>query len=271
MKLVILFLGLLYSFASFAQDTIIDERTGVKLIFSADGEIFPDTWYSEEINAKAISLDSNEYKRSEKIIKSALVKYPIELIQNNIKNIFILKDIEFYGQSFGGTNSTLNLYISNDGIKNGYTNLFIEQTLHHEFSSILLRNFNDIFQKTEWINCNPSDFTYGGGGLQALKENKDSEDLDTRFNKLGFINEYATSSLENDFNEFAQNLFSPHTGFNQVVERYALIRKKRQLIIEFYTKLNDSLTEEYFNKSIFHKKHYQKSKQISSNIPIPFF
>ena len=51
MKLRQLFVVLLYSILSFARETIIDERTGVKLIFSADGEVFPDSYNSDKIIA----------------------------------------------------------------------------------------------------------------------------------------------------------------------------------------------------------------------------
>lgn len=254
MKSVTLFLVLLYSFASFAQDTIIDERTGVKLIFSADGKIFPDSWYSEKINANGTSLDSSEYIRSERIIKAALLKYPPELVKNNLSNVFVLSKVIFYGQSFGGTNSTSNVYLSNKGIKKGYTDFYLEQLFHAEFSSVLLRNYKPNFSESKWVENNPSDFNYGKGGVIALKEKKDSEKFGSELNKMGFINEYATSSIENDFNSYAKNLFLPKSGFYEIVDTYSAIKLKRKLIIEFYKKLDDSFTDEYFNKILYRTK-----------------
>ena len=258
MKSIILIVVLFYSFVSVGQESIIDERTGVKIIFKAEGKIFPDSWYSHKINAKGISLNPSEYKRSEKLIKAVLKKYPVNLIRNNLKNVYVLTDVIFYGQSFGGTNSTSNVYLSNEGIKKGYTDFYLEQLFHAEFSSILLRNYNQNFTESEWIKDNPSDFNYGKGGVNALKENKDSEKFDPELNKLGFINEYSTSSIENDFNAYAKNLFLPKRGFYKLVETCSAIKLKRKLIIEFYIKLDDSFTEEYFNNILYttrYKRH----------------
>ena len=251
MKITALYFVLICSVVSFAQDTIIDNRTGVKIIFTTEGRIFPDSWYSSTINAKGISLDTSEYKRSEKIIKAVLLKYPVELIQNNLKNIYILSSIIFYDQSFGGTNSSTNIYLSNKGIKKGYTDFYLEQLFHAEFSSILFRNYKHEFDKLEWNDNNPDKFNYGKGGVAALKDNEDSEEFDLLLNKSGFINEYASSSLENDFNSFAKNLFAPKYGFDLLINRYDNLRNKRKLTIQFYRKLDKTFSEKYFNKILY--------------------
>ncbi|MBM77219.1 MAG: hypothetical protein CL846_01935 [Crocinitomicaceae bacterium] len=258
MKTVALIAVLFCSFASFGQDIVIDKRTGVKIIFTADGRIFPESWYSKRINAKGISIESNEYARSEKIIKDVLQHYPVKLVKSNLKNIYVLSHINFFGQSFGGTNSNSNIYLTNRGIVNGYTALYIEQLFHAEFSSILLRNHKHSFNESEWKKINPINFNYGNSGVDALKQNKDSQKFDKELNNLGFIYEYATSTIENDFNAFAKNLFSPKNGFYNLVETYDNIKNKRMLIIDFYNKLDASLTEEYFNKILYttkYKKH----------------
>ena len=115
-----------------------------------------------------------------------------------------------------------------------------------------------------WINCDPTDFTYGSGGVNAIKEGKVSNYLDPNLNRLGFINEYSMSSIENDFNEFAEDLFLPENGFKEVVENYPKIRKKRKLIINFYNKLNKSMNEEYFN-TILHTKCKTVTRDFYNN------
>lgn len=245
----------LYTFISLGQESIIDANTGVKISFSAAGKIFPDSWYSERIDAQAISLEASEFERSEEIVKVVLQDYPAELIQRNLKAVFVLKNITFYGQSFGGTNSIDTVYLSNEGVISGYTDFYLEQLFHAEFSSILLRNHKPSFDESEWIRNNPSDFTYGNGGVAALKENNASETFDTELNRMGFINEYATSSLENDFNAFAKNLFLPKEGFSNLVETYERIRNKRKQIIAFYNQLDSSLTQAYFDTILYPNKN----------------
>jgi len=225
---------------------VLNERTGVLIYYNVGDETFPDSWKTDEVNAKGVSLDTIEIERSMKIVKDALAKYPKDLIKSNLKKIYILKKIEFYGQEFGGTNSTDVVYIANGGEDLGYTNSYIEQTFHHEFSSILLRNYSNLLKREEWISINA--LPYGDGGVQALKESKDSQDINPMLNSKGFISQYATSDLENDFNTFAENLFYPSDEFYNTVKNYPKIRQKLEFILEFYFALDNTLTKKYFEK-----------------------
>jgi hypothetical protein len=248
--ILIFFISTHWSFY-YTQDTIIDKRTGIEIVFSAKGNIFPTPWYSNKTNGKAVSLDTSEYSRSLLIIKKTLLKYPIQVIQQNLQSIYVLNSLEFFGQAFGGTNATRKVYLSNKGIAKGYSDQYIERLFHAEFSSILLRNYKSNFEELKWLKLNPSGFDYGAGGVAALKKGNDSENYDSKLNKLGFINEYATSSLENDFNSFAKNLFLPKKEFHDVFENNEAINKKRNLIISFYNSIDSSFKKEFFNKLLY--------------------
>ncbi len=242
---VLLILSL--SKATFTQDTIRDERTGVIICFSSAGKIFPTSWYSSKINAKGVSLSRSEYSRSKNIIFSALSKYPPSVIENNLKTVYVLKNIEFFGQSFGGTNSRKIVFLSNKGKEKGYKDFYLEQLFHAEFSSILLRNYGQYFNENQWKKNN-SEIEYGKGGVNALKKDLDSERFDRTSNEKGFLNQYAMSDIENDFNSFAKNLFLPKEGFRELIKENKKINNKRKLIIAFYNKVDRTFTEEYFNQ-----------------------
>jgi hypothetical protein len=226
---------------------VYNERTGVPIYSEVNEEIFPDGWKTDEIAPKAVSLDALELERSFKVINNALDKYPIGLIKNNLKGVYLLKTIEFYGQEYGGTNSDDMVYIANEGIDAGYTDNYIETTFHHEFSSILLRNYPDFLNVENWTRINT--LPYGEGGVQALKDSTDSQDFDSKYNSNGFLNEYATSSFENDFNTFAENLFNPSDEFYKSIKEYPKLKQKLELILEFFFALDKTLTRDYFIKS----------------------
>ena len=244
-RLLLLFICFISIYAN-SQGT--DERTGIQIFFKIDKEAFPKSWETEEISAKGTSLDKIEIDRSLKVIIKALSKYPIELVKENIAKIYILKSIEFYGQEFGATNSNDVIYIANNGELLGYSDFYIEKSFHHEFSSILLRNYPKLFNEEKWKRINK--ISYGNGGVQALKDSKDSQSFDSLLALNGFLFEYATSDLENDFNSFAENLFNPSDEFYLLVDKYVGIHQKYKLIIEFYSKLHKSLTEDFFRKII---------------------
>ncbi len=221
-----------------AQDRIIDSRTGVEIIFSANGTIFPDSWYSPEINAKAVSLEQAEYERSIELINQVLLMYPESVIRLNLQKIYILKSIEFYGVQFGGTNSSDALYLTNDGIDLGYTDRYFKQLFHAEFSSILFRNYPQYFNKVQWESLNPETFEYGQGEVEVLDASLNLEEFNIELNTIGFLNEYATSSLENDFNSFAKNIFEPLAEFRQLLSDFYLLQKKAELLIQFYEQID---------------------------------
>jgi hypothetical protein len=158
--------------------------------------------------------------------------------------------MKFFDTPYGGTNSSNAVYISNDGIGQGFTNNFLEQTFHHEFSSILFRNHAGLLDTVEWKKANMPDFDYNDpeNGVGSIRKNQTSQHIDTLLCEKGFLTEYSLSSMENDINTFAQNLFCSSPDFWRVVKTYPGINKKVNLLVAFYSKLDPVFTESYFKK-----------------------
>lgn len=227
-----------------ANAQVFDERTGLTICYTIDAETFPETWRTDEIDAKGVALDEAELNRTLHVIKKALDKYPKDLIIKNLRKIYLLKSIEFYGQEFGGTNSYDVVYVANDGEAQGHTDSFIEQTFHQEFSSILLRNYPHILDSEKWMGING--IPYGAGGVQALKDSGDAMDFEPTLHSQGFLYQYAISSLENDFNSFAENIFCPLKGFHEALLKYPKLKQKYNMVLQFYNTLDKTLTRDYF-------------------------
>jgi len=227
------------------EDTTIQQ---VKVVFEYSADIFPDDWRNDRIDAQGQQIAIEEIPRSKQVAIKALNKYSTTLLSYNLKGLYFLKSMKFFGVSFGGTNSSDALYLTNNGITLGYTDAYIEQTFHHEFSSILFRNYARFFDTTAWKKANDPSFDYNDpeSGVGAIRNGRSSQVLDTSLAKYGFITEYAMSSLENDLNTLAQNLFLPEQSFWNIVDKYPKIKTKIQLLIAFYNKLDDRYTERYF-------------------------
>lgn len=218
---------------------------GVEISFSSDSKIFPDSWLTKEINGKATPVDTSEFVRSKAVIIKALNKYPPELIRRHLTKVYIVGYLEFYGQSYGGTNSTSVVYISNRGVDLGYSDFWLEQAFHSEFSSILFRNYSFLFDKKKWISCN-KDIRYGKSGTQALKQGKASLEFDLELNRRGILAQYGAASIEEDFNLFAENLLLSKLGFWEIVKTQKRILKKTKQVIEFYNHIDSRFNEDYF-------------------------
>lgn len=77
--------------------------------------IFPKSWLSREIDAKAKPLEARETARSRRIIGRSLAKYPDAFMPPNLRRIYVLGDLEFCQVSASGTNSREDIYIVNQG------------------------------------------------------------------------------------------------------------------------------------------------------------
>jgi len=247
--LSLFFLGIISSVVSFAHfsDTTI---RGVAVVFNYRVSIFPDSWRTAEINASGEPIAAGEIERTKNMTIVALYKYPLPLLAANLKGVYYLKSMAFYNTPFGGTNSSDNLYLTNDGFSSGYTNDYLEQTFHHEFSSILFRNHPEFLDTAAWSRANVPGFIYNdpGEGVGAIQKNQSSQDIDTILCRKGILTQYALSAMENDLNTLAQNLFCPDKNFWKTVDKYPRVKAKVVLLINFYNKFSPAYTERYFRR-----------------------
>lgn len=248
-------IGLAFSFVfllnqSFAQRTDTTIR-GVKIYFTVKTvSAFPVEWQTAPTSAVSEPIGSWEIKRSKGVIATALAKYPVAVLAKTIKDVYFFKTMSFFDVGYGGTNSNDAVYITNDGPANGYTDAYLEQTYHHEYSSILFRDYPSLLDTVAWKSANVAGFDYNDpeAGVGAIRNNQSSQDLDTDLCNKGFLTQYSYSSLENDVNTVAQNLFKPDPVFWDYVDRFPRVRQKVKLLIGFYNKLDKSFTEAYFRK-----------------------
>lgn len=248
--LLLFFIALSIPFAMMGMgidfsDTIIK---GVNIQFSYSLAVFPESWMVSEINAKGVAIAANEISRTKSVMVLGLAKYPDSLLRAELKAVYFLKSMSMYDVPFGGTNSNDAVYLTNDGIDQGYTDRYIEQTFHHEFSSILFRNHPSFIDTVSWKEANIPGFDYNDpeAGVGAIRKDRSSQDLDTALSSKGFLTQYAYSGIENDINTIAQNLFKPADGFWDIVNHYPRIEKKVSLLVKFYSKIDPMFTKEYF-------------------------
>ncbi|HPS51343.1 MAG: hypothetical protein PHP04_08195 [Bacteroidales bacterium] len=234
--------------STFPLDSYVDERTDTEIIFTPDGRIFPSHWYHPKINATAVPLAPVERNRFIHIINRAFAKYPDQVLREHLDRIYALKYMKFYGIPFGGTNVGNTVFISDDESNPSFTDSYIEGVFHHEFSSVLKRSFPAFLNSNVWEAVNEPTFTYGNGGVYAIRTGEASLALNPELYPSGFLTQYSQASVEEDINVFAQNLFSGEKSFWEIVERNPKIRRKAQLLIAFYQKIDSRFTESYFRR-----------------------
>lgn len=227
-----------------------DSALPIPVYVSGDQTIFPSEWQKKPIRAQAAPLPDSEVSRSLAAANRAIRKYPTSLLQQNLHGVYFVGELRFYGLPYGGTNSQDMIYIANRGANNGFTDQFLEESFHHEFSSILLRNYARQFDEPSWIACNAPGARYRSNGTEALREGSASTDYQRPYHELGFLAQYATASVEEDFNMMAEGLFSGNPRFWEAVDSYPRLKMKSAHAILFYNKLDSRFTEAWFRSLV---------------------
>lgn len=218
----------------------------VRVVTSSDKEIFPPSWLTKEIAASGEELAAEEIERTARVVAAAARKYPAEVLAANLGTVYVLRRLAYFGVEAGGTNSRRDIYLANDGVGLGFTDLALENAFHAEFSSILLRNFPKYLDTAAWTKANPPGFAYLGNGVEAIKDAKAGLVTTEASLAEGFVYEYSKSSLENDFNSLAKRLFTGDAGFWGAAGQYPALLEKSDLAVKFYQRLHPSFTPGYF-------------------------
>jgi len=239
---------------------VTDRQLDKLISWSAGPEIFPASWLRPPFHQKAKPIDPARKDKARRIVRYALSKYPEPMIRKTIRRIYILGEMVVYRSlRFAGTASHECVYVVVGDKSWGYTNDFIESVFHQEYSTLLLNRHLGHFDQKGWRSANPEGFAYLGpnswdrvrgkdGGAQAMTKTAGSVLLssDPANVRKGFLSKYAMSSIENDFNAYAAAMFRNETGFWEHAARYAPVKKKADLAIEFYRRIDPIFTREYF-------------------------
>ena len=216
--------------------TRIQKRHQVRVHYDYGSEdFFPEKWRKAPISATGSQLDQAEVRRLIPFIEHFLERYPKSVIKKHLKHIYLLSSLRCYGKRYGGTSSNDAIYITSRGARNGFSREFVLGRMYSEFSSILFRS--TAFPEREWKALNPLDFKYVGSGQKMLGQANlysQSEEL----LQQGFINRYAQSDVENDFNMMTDWLFTRPRRLRELGQLHPRIKAKTELTIKFYRSLD---------------------------------
>ena len=193
------------------------------------------------------ALDDKELARQRDMLKSALAKYPLDLLSDRLECTYFLRSGSLkrfregqWGNSVLGTYGEKSLYVSVRGGKRsrGWS-LLSEAVFHHELSSILMGHYPQMFRPKDWEAANDPGFAYrnkGGGSPQAI----------TNFLSAGFVCSYGMANVENDVNTYAMWLFTRADWLFEQAARNPRVQRKVDLLIQFYGRLDPTYTREFF-------------------------
>lgn len=234
--------------------------------FPEDRSFLPKTWNEDPINAEVEPLDERLRLAALGILEAAFAKYPEKIRQRFLGGVSVVGSLKFYDVSYGGT------YVSNTRrIVLVYREVFdtrgFEQRFHHEFSSILLRQNQDLFEATRWSAANDPGLGYHAPGV--LEEQDGDRSVATRIlaaeqkktggsgsglltvdvglMRSGFLTAYNQVSIEQDFNEATAHLFT-NPEIWEYCRRFPRIDQKVDVLIDFYHRLDPEMDRLFFRR-----------------------
>lgn len=209
--------------------------------------IFPRAW-NTPLTQISISPAEPEFEIDiRQCLLEVMRRYPPDACLEHVNRIYVVGDLIINGDRFGATRSLRKIYISTYGAFD--TTIRCEAlatAFHAEFSSILFNNHRNHLYMTDWTHGNPEGFKYLGSGVAALRLGRHSVEPTTAAMSEGFINEYAQSSLENDFNAICIILFGADRRTWNHAKSYPKVKKKMDLAIKFLRSTGMDINWDYF-------------------------
>jgi hypothetical protein len=236
----------------YAEGRYIDPDTKVEIIWQITPNSFNKFWYKSSQNMRAGNLSPSEVKRHLEVVKQVLAKYPSDLIKQSIKQIYLVTNLEVKNSKFDGfyIGQQGAIYLNNLGANNRHDDLYLAGVLHHEISSFLFYRYATPEFIAKWQEHNPKNFQYAGGNgidyyRQAIDRGLNTNEIREDCLQEGFLNIYARSNLENDFNEIAERMFSDREHLWQLASKHQKLQNKLELFIEFYISINPQFKTQF--------------------------
>lgn len=197
------------------------------------------------IHAVANSFDLS---RSFKWVYNSLKKYPPDILLANIHNIYLLDELTVRGSKSDGTYDTAkkSIYIRNTFQINGLNHqkiYYLTSTLNHEISSILMQKYhfkNELWRQAmgpHFLYENDKDPTYEWMFVHGYIDSSEYSDKESLLQR-GLLRQYAETGLENDFNTYAELIFTDPARMKHLIHNYPVIAKKYQVFKQFYLSID---------------------------------
>lgn len=234
------------------------------ITFPGDRSFLPKTWLTAPIDAAIDPLPDELHEKAHAILMTALGKYPIRLRKRFLEGVFVVGGLRFYDVGYGGT------YIAKGRrivlvYRENFEAMGFEQRFHHEFSSLLLKQNESLFESARWTAANKPGFSYRAAGVVEEQTGDRSEatkvlqaeqkktggsgssllQLDLALMRDGFLTPYNKVSIEQDLNETAAHLFTNHDLW-EICRRYPRVDQKVDVLIDFYRHLDQSMDRLFF-------------------------
>ena len=177
-------------------------------------------------------------------LATALAVYPPGFLHRLADRVILAGNILFWsGQEVGGFYFARGIAVNCRGMERAY----IIRDIHHELSSLVRQAATP--RDADWTAANPPGFTYlSYDAYRAMMRDGTSDQDGPAFYDKGFVRAYGTTTLDNDYNTYAERMFSDGPGFAALIKNYPRMQAKTRLVIASYLAVDPAMGA-YFDRT----------------------
>jgi putative zinc-binding metallo-peptidase len=194
---------------------------------------FPEEWLQPPYSCEGKQVDLSDAERAVPLIRQFTAAYNAAFLTYNLTDIYLLGDLQCYGEGSGGNSSLSAIYLTVKSRADAYDDQWLVGMLHRTFATILFRNY--VFPSEEWSAINGKDFKYSDNAIQGVGQPIRMMDPPSKdVLEQGFLDYWAMSSVADDFGEYAVSMFMWPDLLCQYGKGYERVAKKSALTAEFF-------------------------------------
>jgi hypothetical protein len=227
-----------------ARADAMGRKHGIYIGYEGPETFFVAPWTSRDAvisNGDMTRVDLEAVPEALDGIEQALAVYPPGFVSTRCKAIFICGSLVLDGAQAGGTYGPAWIIL----VATRRFGWSIFQTallgIHHELSSLVWYVRLDL--PSRWRSLLPGGYSEAKDNAEALKASP-SGDGDI---ERGFLSPYGATSAENDFNVYAEVVFTDAARVAALADKHPLVAQKLALVMNAYISL-DSRFEDIFKK-----------------------
>jgi hypothetical protein len=177
-------------------------------------------------------------------IEEALALYPPGFVNSLVHALFIAGELGFNAERAGGyTGPAWILLAAPDSSSSAGIRLNNVEGLHHELSSFVLQKAG---AREQWTAFAPPTWKFTTTSEEALAHGGDPDPAP----QTGFLSAYAATTAENDFNTYAERIFTEPKPLVVIACEHPLIRKKLLFVLRTYVALDARMEKVFSNLGI---------------------
>jgi hypothetical protein len=183
-------------------------------------------------------------------IEASLAMYPPGFVSSLVQAIFIAGELRDHGEVAGGSTGPAWFVLAaseSDSSNSEGIRLTSLKGVHHELSSFVLHKAGIT---EEWTAFAPADWGFSNTSEEALAHGGDHDPAP----ETGFLSAYGATTAENDFNTYAERIFTESGSLLQLACKHALVRQKLLFVLRTYVTL-DARLEKTFRELGFDGAH----------------